>query len=130
MGFLNKLFSSRGGSEESNKSISWKILDQMSQLDEIVEESKNKTVAIFKHSTRCGISRMALKRFEKSYNLEPAQLSLYYLDLLVHRDISNEIAHRFKVYHESPQMIVIKNGNSIYNASHYSIDAEYLEKLV
>lgn len=130
MGILNKLFSSSNKPAESGKSIPWNSLDQIGQLDEIIEESKTKPVAIFKHSTRCGISRMALKRFEGAYELEDGQMSMYFLDLLSHRDISNEIAGRFKVHHESPQLIIVKDGSSIYDASHYSIDGSSLKKWV
>ena len=110
--------------------VPWHVLSKMEQLDEIVEESKSKPVAIFKHSTRCGISRGVLKLLEKNYNLTDAQLKLYYLDLLENRSISNEIATRFKVHHESPQMIVIKNGVVVHNDSHHSIDASHLKRFV
>ncbi|TNF08335.1 MAG: DUF2847 family protein, partial [Bacillota bacterium] len=53
---------------------------------------------------------------------------LYFLDLLNHRDVSNEIANRFQVVHQSPQLILIKNGVAVYNASHSEIQAEVLEK--
>lgn len=108
----------------------WHVLGQIDQLDEILEQSKNHPVAIFKHSTRCGISRGVLKMFEKNYKLTDEQLKLYYLDLLQNRDISNEIAARFKVHHESPQMIVIKNGVVVYQDSHHAIQASDLEKFV
>ncbi|HBY67023.1 MAG TPA: bacillithiol system redox-active protein YtxJ [Flavobacteriaceae bacterium] len=101
----------------------------MEQLEEIIKESKNKPVAIFKHSTRCGISRMVLKQFEKNYDLDDNQLKLYFLDLLQNRDISNEIAARFKVHHESPQMIVLKDGEVIHHDSHQGIDANHLKSL-
>ncbi|MGO3182217.1 MAG: bacillithiol system redox-active protein YtxJ [Aequorivita sp.] len=110
--------------------IPWHVLGKMDQLNEILEESKVKPVAIFKHSTRCGISRAVLKMFEKNYKLTDDQLKLYYLDLLQNRDISNEIAARFKIQHESPQMIVIKNGVVVYQDSHHAIQASDLEKFV
>ncbi len=110
--------------------VPWHVLGKMEQLDEIVEQSKTKPVAIFKHSTRCGISRGVLKLLERNYNLTDDQLKLYYLDLIQNRDISNEIAARFKVHHESPQMIVIKNGIVVHHDSHHSIEASHLEKFV
>jgi bacillithiol system protein YtxJ len=87
-------------------------------------------VAIFKHSTRCGISRAVLKMFEKNYSLNDEQLKLYFLDLLQNRAISNEIAARFKVQHESPQIIVIKDGVVVHHDSHHSIEAEHLQKFI
>ncbi len=92
-----------------------------------MELSPQQPVAIFKHSTRCSISRMALKQFENEFDLE-GSVTPYYLDLLNHRDISNEIATRFQVYHQSPQLLLIKEGKSIYDASHSDIDAVELKE--
>jgi bacillithiol system protein YtxJ len=130
MGFFDKFKSQRDIAKEEIVEVPWHVLSGIGQLDEIVEQSKTKPVAIFKHSTRCGISRGVLKLLEKNYNLKDNQLKLYYLDLLQHRDISNEIAARFKVHHESPQMIVIKNGALVHHDSHHSIEASHLEKFI
>lgn len=113
-----------GGSGEPEKesNMAWRALTDLGQLNEIVNESTEKPVVIFKHSTRCSISRMALRQFEQEFDLEEKVVP-YYLDLLEHRDISNEIANRFGVYHQSPQLILIKDGKAIYDSSHESIDA-------
>ncbi len=118
-----------GGSEESKEEskMAWRELTDLGQLNEIVNESTEKPVAIFKHSTRCSISRMALRQFEQEFDLEEKVIP-YYLDLLEHRNISNEIANRFGVYHQSPQLIVIKEGKAIYDASHGDINAEDLKR--
>ncbi|HBR54035.1 MAG TPA: bacillithiol system redox-active protein YtxJ [Flavobacteriaceae bacterium] len=108
----------------------WHVLSEMQQLDEIAEISKTTPVAIFKHSTRCGISRMVLRNFESGYNLSDDQIKLYFLDLLSHRDISDEVGYRFQVIHQSPQLIVVKNGVAVANASHHSIRAGDLEKFI
>jgi bacillithiol system protein YtxJ len=92
--------------------IHWRPLTTPEQLDEIITLSFTTPVAVFKHSTRCSISRMALKQFENEFDLEGI-VTPYYLDLLNHRDISNEIATRFDVYHQSPQLLLIKEGKSI-----------------
>lgn len=130
MGLFDIFKAPRDIAKEEIVEIPWHVLAKMDQLDEIVEQSKTMPVAIFKHSTRCGISRGVLKLLEKNYNLTDEQLKLYYLDLLQHRDISNEIAARFKVQHESPQMIVIKNGVVVHHDSHHAIEASHLEKFV
>jgi bacillithiol system protein YtxJ len=91
-----------------------------------MELSHQQPVAIFKHSTRCSISRMALKQFENEFDMEGI-VTPYFLDLINHRDISNEIATRFEVYHQSPQLLLIKEGKSIYDASHSDIDAVELK---
>mgnify|MGYP003147412003 CR=1 FL=1 len=130
MGFFDKFKSPRDLAKEEIVEVPWHVLGTMEQLDELVEESKIKPVAIFKHSTRCGISRGVLKLFEKNYKLTDEQLKLYYLDLLQNREISNEIAMRFKVHHESPQMLVIKNGEVVHHDSHLAIEASHLERFV
>ncbi len=104
----------------------WISLHSDGQLDEIVAKSHDRLQLIFKHSTRCGISRRVKDQFISGYNLNEDQADLYYLDLLGNRDISNLISERFNVWHESPQLIVIKNGMVRAHASHGSIlDLKY-----
>lgn len=124
MSFLKNIF---GGNESQNElsKMDWNQLTESVQLDEIVEQSKAKPVLIFKHSTRCIISRTVLKNFEKEFNLDEKVIP-YYLDLLEYRPISNEIASRFNVIHQSPQLLVIKDGMCIYNTSHESIEVNKL----
>lgn len=118
-----------GSSEEENQSskIEWRQLTDLGQLNEIVDLSNEKTVLIFKHSIRCSISRFALKQFENEFDLEE-KITPYFLDLLNHRDVSNEIANRFDVFHQSPQILLIKNGKAIFSTSHSDIDAKFLER--
>ncbi|MBR9757068.1 MAG: bacillithiol system redox-active protein YtxJ [Algicola sp.] len=129
MGIFNKLFGASSDEGIKNEALPWIVLNEMNQLDEIIERSKHKKQLIFKHSTRCGISRMVKNQFEKAYALGN-QVDLYYLDLLQHRDISNEIASRFSVYHESPQLLIVKNGLVDKHASHGAINELSLEDLV
>ena len=126
MSFLKKIFGENKNTNEPKKQIPWISLTSLDQLENIYKESHIKPVAIFKHSTRCGISRMALRQFEKQLNIEMSSVKLYYLDLLLYRDISNEIASRFKVSHQSPQLIILKNGTAIHKSSHHDIDATIL----
>jgi hypothetical protein len=109
--------------------LNWIILTDLGQLNEIIDLSNEKPVLIFKHSTRCNISRFALKQFENDYNLE-VKIPLYFLDLLNHRDISNEIAVQFVVEHQSPQLLLISKGKCIYDASHSNIAAEDLNRFL
>ena len=125
--FKNIFGSSDEENTQSNSKIGWKPLVDLGQLDEIVDLSNEKPVAIFKHSTRCSISRMALKQFENEFDLED-KIAPYFLDLLNHRNISNEIAVRFGVEHQSPQILLIKNGKAIFAASHSDIDATILKQ--
>ena len=96
MSFLKKIFGENKNKKEIKKQIPWISLTSLDQLENISKESHIKLVAIFKHSTRCGISRMALRQFEKQLNIEMSSVSLYYLDLLVYREISNEITSQKK----------------------------------
>lgn len=130
MGFFDKFKGSGSSSEEEFSQVPWVVLGSMDQLDTITEESKDKVVAIFKHSTRCGISRGVLKNFEKAYMFEKDEVKLYFLDLLAHRSISNEIATRFKVPHESPQFIILKDGSVVHHESHSFIDALTLKDFI
>ncbi|GAA4319643.1 bacillithiol system redox-active protein YtxJ [Pontixanthobacter gangjinensis] len=132
MGLFDKIFSSdKKENAEKKNETPWIDLNSMQQLDEIEKASEDHTVAILKHSTRCGISRMVLKMFESDYNLDESKpVKLYFLDLISHRDISNEIAERFKVRHESPQLIVLKNREVVHHSSHQAISAEKLADFV
>ena len=121
MGLINKLF---GGSTESKeeKMLPWFLLTEVAQLVAISEKSNTKTQVIFKHSTRCGISRMVMNQFVEAYVLTENDLDLYYLDLLNYREVSNETGYKFQVLHESPQLIVIRNGAVVAHASHGAIN--------
>ncbi|MCO6496736.1 MAG: bacillithiol system redox-active protein YtxJ [Chitinophagaceae bacterium] len=102
--------------------MDWITLDDISQLKYIREKSFDKPQVIFKHSTRCGISRMVLSRLERSD--QPETADFYFLDLLKYRPISNAVADEFHVVHESPQVIIIKEGKQVYNASHSAVRME------
>jgi bacillithiol system protein YtxJ len=102
--------------------MKWTILENLQQLDEI--KTSDQPALIFKHSTRCSISMMAKKRFELDWHALPENISIYFLDLIRYREISNNIAEVFDVHHESPQLLLIKDGECIYEASHGEISAE------
>jgi bacillithiol system protein YtxJ len=125
MSFLNSIFGNSEQTDSPKSNVNWTELTDVAQLMEIVAISNEKPVIIFKHSTRCSISRMALKQFEREFDLNDT-VDAYFLDLIAHRDISNEIASTFNVYHESPQLILIRNGKAIYDVSHSDIDAAAL----
>lgn len=132
MGLFGKLFGDEGGAKKENaSSINWVQLTEISQLSEIEKESESQYIAILKHSTRCGISRMVLKMFESDYDLpESANVKMYFLDLIANREVSNAVADQFGVRHESPQLIVIHNREVVHHASHQSISAGKLKELV
>ncbi|WP_179377308.1 bacillithiol system redox-active protein YtxJ [Winogradskyella wichelsiae] len=116
---FKKLFGSSEPKEE--KILPWQALTDSSQLETIVEKSKTKTQVVFKHSTRCGISSMVMKQFVSAYDLD-LNVDLYYLDLLSYRSVSDEVGYKFQVMHQSPQLLVIKNGIVVTHASHGAIN--------
>ena len=115
MGLFSNMFKSGEGQEAFS---AWKDLTSVRQLDEILEASKNEKVLVFKHSTRCGISTSVKSKLERKL---PEGVIAYYLDLLNYRDISNAIADKYKVVHQSPQLIVLEDGQVKDHASHYDI---------
>jgi bacillithiol system protein YtxJ len=96
---------------------------QLEEIDKLSYTSQIKGILLFKHSTRCSISSMALSRLERSLKVSDS-LPLYFLDLLNYRSISQHIAERYGIAHQSPQILVIKNGKCIYDASHSGINGQ------
>jgi bacillithiol system protein YtxJ len=107
--------------------MNWIELNQSEQISEI--KNKEKASLIFKHSTRCSISKMALKFFERDWK-EELEVDCYFLDILNNRNLSNQIAETFHVHHESPQIIVIRNTECILDASHSDISVEEVEEVL
>ncbi len=108
--------------------MNWIQIENSSQINEI----KQKPLAlIFKHSTRCSISSVALDRLEKNWKDEEMQLlSPYFLDLLRFRELSNQIAREFNIEHQSPQVIVLQNGKVLYHNSHFGISYEEIKRSI
>ena len=102
--------------------MNWIPLTDQNQLETIKDQSFTTPQVILKHSTTCSISKMALARLERAE--APTSIQFYYLDLLNYRTISNAIAEKFSVYHESPQILLIKNGECIFDESHGGIQME------
>jgi bacillithiol system protein YtxJ len=103
--------------------MNWIALKSPDQLEALRAESKDQPVIIFKHSTRCSISQAALNRLERNWKEdEMVSVRPYYLDLLSYREISNKITDLFDVEHQSPQVIVLKDGEAVFHKSHFDID--------
>jgi bacillithiol system protein YtxJ len=99
--------------------MSWNTLEAADQLSHIQQQSHQKPQLIFKHSTRCSVSSMALSRLERA-GFQP-HIDFHLLDLIAHRPLSNLVAETFDVWHESPQVLLIKNGECVYDESHMGI---------
>lgn len=107
----------------------WNTLGSLEQLDFLLQESSQKAVIIFKHSTRCSVSSMVMNRLDELPNEFYSNADFNYLDLISHRDVSNAIAVKLMVEHESPQVLVIRNGECIFQASHFDIKPSKLLEL-
>jgi len=101
--------------------MNWIQFTDLGQIQEIISLSEETPCVIFKHSTRCSISSMALNRFERNWSFENNEVQPYFLDLIAYREISNTLAEQFDVKHESPQMLIIKNGQCVFDSSHQMI---------
>lgn len=108
--------------------MNWIELTDEGQLETAKEQSKKQPVVIFKHSTRCSISSMAKNRLEREQEAE--NTLFYYLDLIRYRNISNKITDEFRVHHESPQILILKNGECVYDESHNGISMQDIAEQV
>ena len=130
MEFLKNIFGDKTSKEVKETYLSWTPLISVEEINTIREISKIQAILIFKHSTSCGISRMVMKQFESLFNEENKHLKVYYLDLLNFREVSSKLSEVFQVIHQSPQLLVIKNGISVYDKSHYEITGVNLSKYI
>ena len=124
MSFFNKIFGAN--EEEKSSDTFWHSLTSMEDLEVAIAKSNENKVAIFKHSTRCFISKTVLKNFEKEVSASDKKVDYYFLDLIEYRSISNKIADDFDITHQSPQLIVLENGKAIKDASHQSISVSLI----
>ena len=123
---MKKIFK-KNDPEAQEAFINWLHLINIDQIKQIRSLSKSETVFIFKHSTRCGISKMVIKRFENMFDESMSNVKVYYLDLLNYRDVSDKVGVTFNVIHQSPQLLIIKNEVSVFNASHQDITSIKLQ---
>ncbi|TXD49335.1 bacillithiol system redox-active protein YtxJ [Polaribacter sp. IC073] len=133
MGIFNNMFGNKTENEsktEKKSFLNWLPLTSLEQLETIKEKSNTEAILIFKHSTRCGISSMVIKQFEKLFTEEHQNLKVYYLDLLNYRNVSDEVGAKFHVMHQSPQLIVVRNGVSVHDAAHNDITQTNLSRFI
>lgn len=117
-------------SSKPKETLPWIQLESLEQLEEVVKTTNETPILLFKHSTRCSISSMALHSFERDWSTGDSLCKLYFLDLLAHRPVSNEIAAITGVQHQSPQAIVLKGSEVVYEATHSSISARSIESIL
>ncbi|SFC55464.1 bacillithiol system protein YtxJ [Flexibacter flexilis DSM 6793] len=111
--------------------MNWIALTAGSTLEQIQKDSAQQPILIFKHSTRCSISATALSRLERAWQQgDVANTQTYLLDLIAYREISNQIAQVFGIGHESPQILLIRNGQCVFDASHWDIDYQDIKQKI
>lgn len=126
MSFFNKIFGDKNEGSSSQK-LFWTPINTEEDLAKALELSNQKKIAIFKHSTSCFISKTVLKNFEKEVEAgNEENYTLFYLDLLAHRNLSNAIAEQLGIRHESPQLLVIENGKVVSHSSHQDISLDLI----
>jgi bacillithiol system protein YtxJ len=123
MSFFSSFFSDTASNQPNQ--FPWIALEDLGTIEAIIAQSHQKPVVIFKHSTRCSISRFALKNFETDFQAN-LSVDFYFLDLIQFRSVSNALSVRFEVLHQSPQVLLIQNGICIYHDSHQDINFEKL----
>ncbi len=114
-------------SSNNKNRFPWEEVTSTSQLEEILNGTG--CFLFFKHSKRCGISIMALNNFENKWD-KNLKCDLYFIDLLKHRDVSNLLAEKTNVQHQSPQVIVLNKNEVIYHASHGDISPNQIKNLI
>jgi bacillithiol system protein YtxJ len=131
MGFMDKLFKTQQNSaNEEQTGIQWEPLESVDQLDNVINNSSLKPKVIFKHSTRCGISRMVLRQFENGFEKNDDEVTFYFLDLLNYKEVSASVASKLNVVHQSPQVIILYNKEILHTESHQGIDIKKVQQIV
>ncbi len=103
----------------------WRELTSVEEVNENIDKSRaqSSSFVLFKHSTRCSISSMVKSRVQRT---DFGELPVYVVHVIESRPVSNFLEERFQIPHESPQAIVVKNGEAVFHASHTAIHADEL----
>ena len=108
--------------------MNWKPLESIATLEQLEKDSHQRPIVIFKHSTSCSISSMALNRLERSWSEQEMQgTDAFFLDLIRYRDVSRQVAESFQITHQSPQLLLIHKGECVYDTSHMGISYQTLK---
>ena len=127
MGLFNSIFSN-SNNQSLQEVVNWINLTNLDEITDIKTLSISESIFIFKHSTRCGISRIVKKQFEKLLLQNKNNIKVYYLDLLKYRNVSDAVSDVFQVKHESPQLLIIRNEEAVKHVSHYDITTISINK--
>jgi bacillithiol system protein YtxJ len=108
--------------------LQWKSLSQIEQLGELIDRSHQHPCILLKHSTQCTTSAMVKWQLEAEWDLASDEMGAYLLDVIQHRSLAREIADRFQVFHQSPQLLLIREGECTYDADQLDITLEELKE--
>ena len=122
MGFFDRF------NDNASLQNGWLEMTTLVDLDKAIEQSFDKPVVLFKHSVRCGISVGAKYALEDKWDFQEDEMIFYYLDLINYRDVSNAIAEKLNVIHQSPQVIVLRNGKAVHSSTHHAIGVPNLKQ--
>ncbi len=109
--------------KEDTPAFNWNNIIDQAELNDIISSSafSRTPILFFKHSSRCGISRMVLSRFERQNTELSKDISCYLINVLDQRDLSNFLTAQYNIIHESPQLLLISGESCLANASHNQI---------
>ena len=128
MGLFGDFFGGNSNTPKAEKQLPWIALNTADQLEALIRASRGRTQIIFKHSDTCGISRMVLGMFSEQFPLPQNGVDLYFLDIHSYRPVSNAVAAKLNVIHESPQLLILRNEEVVYHNSHGAIVDTDLQK--
>ena len=100
----------------------------LDDLDRILAASGDRPLLLFKHSYTCGTSAEALDELVAHLNERPADASYAMVTVQSHRDVSNAVARRLGVRHETPQALLVRDGRAVWSASHFRVTAAALNE--
>jgi bacillithiol system protein YtxJ len=103
-------------------------LDRLDQLDELLAESQARPLLLFKHSYSCGVSLEALDEIVDHLNQESLDARYAMVTVQTHRELSNAVASRLGVRHQTPQAILVRDGRVVWSASHFRVNASEIRK--
>ena len=100
------------------------------ELERMLAESRTRPLLLFKHSYTCGVSAEALDEVYAHIEEQARGVRYAMVTVQTHRDVSNAIAERLGIRHETPQAILVRNGRAVWNASHFRVTASEVDRAI
>lgn len=103
-----------------------KEIRSMDEWERVRNQSKQELVFLMKHSSTCPISAAGYRTFDQF----ETDIPKYYLIVQRNRQLSNEIESELSIQHESPQLFLMKDGEAVWHASHFTISQSNIKSAV